>query len=102
MLKIPHVRIPLTDYLYIASIIGNSVEVEIIYTKNNIYGKRVHKLLNLVLYTDVRWPNLKAIKNSIDKILGGSKNSVKSTIRIDSERMYIHFNSNQYTGKQVL
>lgn len=102
MLKIPHVRIPLTDYLYNTRIIGNSVEVEIIYAKDNIYGKRVQELLNLVLYTDERWPSLNAIKNSIDKILGDSKNGVKSTIRIDSERMYIHFNSNQYTGKQVL
>lgn len=102
MLKIPHVGTPLTDYMFATRVVGDSVQVEIIYTRINIYGVSEHRLLNLVLYTDTRWPNVNTIKKDVDAILGQALSGIDSRIRLDSERTYVHFDDNQYTGQEVL
>lgn len=102
MLKIPGVGNKLSKFKFLSIIDNNQIEVTIIYVALNQYGAAVHKMQNYELRTDVTHPNLKRIKQTIDKMLKNAAGSFNCKITVDGTRNYVEFNNYKCTGNLVL
>ena len=103
MLKIPNVGNALASFKYLTSINSNNqLEICIIYQVTNRHGVLVHKMQNYLVWPDSRWPNIQTIKTTIDNHFVNATINRRVAIRYDAARMYLHFNSDQFSGQSVL
>ena len=100
-IKIPGVGKRIDKYSYCVALDNkNDVCINIKYEKENHYAMiQVQKAYEI--RSDIRWPDVEAIVTVIKGHLEDGLNGKSVKISEDKKRMYLWFDSDQFTGNSV-
>lgn len=101
-IKIPGVGKKIDEYSYCVALDNkNDVCINIKYEKKNHYNAILQVQKAYEIRSDIRWPDVEKIVEVIKGHLEEGLNGKSVKITEDKERMYLWFDSDQFTGNSI-
>ncbi len=101
-IKIPGVGKKIDKYSYCVALDNkNNVCINIKYENENHYNVMPQVQKTYEIRSDIRWPDVKRIVKVIKEHLEEGLNGKSVKITEDKKRMYLWFDSDQFTGNSI-